>query len=901
VEPWTRIVLERLERVSGEVPDSGLVDELASHLSQVYDTARRGGRTHEQARSEALQMLDAATPLRQAVYARRPSPAGRLAAWAAREPPPPTPQGGLMSRLGLLHDVRYALRTLVRTPTFSVVAILTFAVGIGVNAAVFSVVNGVLLRPLPYADPDRITMIWMDNRPQGIREDITSYPNFLDWRRQASSYAHMAAVRSSSFSLTGAGEPERLRGASTSASFFDVMGVGPVIGRVFGVEHETPGRDLVVVLSHGLWQRRFGGVADVIGRTLVLNGRAHEVIGVMPASMRWPADAELWRPLAPDEGLRDARGAFWLPVIGRMKPGVPVEQAQAEMSAIAARLEDAYPAANKGFGAYVVPLHRQLVGGIERALLVLLGAVAFVLLIACANLANLMLGRTAARRKELAIRTALGAARTRIVRQIVTESLVLALGGGLIGVALAYWATTSFVAIGGDAIPRPEAITLDARVLLFALALATAAALLAGIVPAIQASRGAVVNDLREGGRQGGATASRRTRQALVTAEVALAFVLLIGAGLLTRTVWRMQSVERGFRADGIVTATLSLPASAYAGPAEVRAFYARLLEQVRSLPGVQAAATTTGILQPLVTASNVYGIEGKPDPPPEQRIEYPVEVVSPGLFETLQIEIVRGRAFDERDHADAPGVLVVNETLARRSWPGEDPIGKRMREGRSDSDSPWLTVVGVIRDVHRAHVTRAIRPEVYHSALQQPLRTQTLVIRAAGDPTAVVPAVRRTVQALDAQLPLFQVGTLEGELRESLRQPRFQATLLGAFAAIALLLSAIGIYGVTSHAVSQRTHEVGVRMALGARGGDVLAMMLAQHLQPAVAGIAIGIAGAFVLSRSLRSLLYGVTPGDPLTFAAIAGALVLVALAACWIPARRATRVDPLVALRNE
>ncbi|HXW08651.1 MAG TPA: ABC transporter permease [Vicinamibacterales bacterium] len=806
-----------------------------------------------------------------------------------------------MSSYGFSSDVRYAVRMLLRSPGFSAVAILTFAVGIGVNTAVFSVVNAVLLRPLPYPAPDRITLIWMDNRPQGIREDITSYPNYLDWRSQASSYAHMAAVSPSAVSLTGAGEPERLRAASVTASFFDVMGVAPAIGRVFTADHETPGRDQVVVLSHGLWQRRFGGAPDVVGRTITLNGQPHEVIGVMRPALRWPDRVELWRPLAPGQGLREARGAFWLPVIGRLEAGVSPEQAQAEMTGIATRLEQTYPDANEGFGAYVVPLHQQLVGQVERGLLVLLGSVGFVLLIACANLANLLLGRTAARGRELAVRTALGARRTRIIRQIVTEAAVLALPGSVLGILLAYWATSSFVAVGGEAIPRADGIGIDGRVLGFTLLAAAASTLLAGLWPAVQASRAVVVDYLREGGRQGGAVSSRRTRHVLVAAEIALAFVLLTGAGLLTRTLWRMQALERGFDADRVAMATLSLPAASYATPVDVRGFYARLLDRVRQLPGVEAAATTTGVLQPLVTNSGVFSIEGQPGPPPEQRVEYPIEIVSPGFFAALGIDLVRGREFTGQDHADAPGVVIVNETLARTGWPGLDPIGRRIRPGGENSQAPWQTVIGVIRDVHRADVTRAIRPEVYRCALQASPRTQTLVVRTAGDPRLIIPSIRREAQALDPQLPLFEVGTLKGELHESLRQPRFQATLLAAFALIALLLAAVGIYGVTAHAVGQRTQEVGIRMALGAQGREVMGLLVRQHLRPVIAGVGIGMLGALVLSRSLQSLLYGVSATDPLTFASMAAGLIAVALAACWLPARRAMRVDPLVALRAE
>ena len=788
---------------------------------------------------------------------------------------------------------------LVRSPGFSIVAILTFALGIGVNTAVFSVFNGVLLRPLPYPEPDRITMIWMDNRPQKIKEDITSYPTYRDWRDQNTSYAHMAAYRSASFNLTGADEPERLIGGVATANFFEVMGVRPLLGRVFGKEHETPGNDRVVVISEGLWRRRFGGATDVLGRTLTLGGQPNEIIGVMPEALQEPADAELWKPLAPSEQAREARGGFWLPVIGRLKPGVTPEQAQTEMSAIAARIEEAYPEM-KGFGAYVVPLHRQLVGDIERSLVILLAAVGLVLLIACANLGNLMLGRTAARRKELAIRTALGARRLRLIRQIVTETFVLAIAGGALGLVFASWATGFFISLGGSTIPRPEAITIDGRVLAFALLLAVAAALLAGIIPALQASRSGVVEHLREGGREGGAPVSRRTRSALVAAEVALAFVLLAGAGILVRTLWSMQQVDRGMQTDGVAKVTISLPAALYANAGDVRGFWARLLERVRTLPNVESAATGTGVLQPLVTNSGIYSVEGRPLPPRGERVEYPVEVVSPGYFETLRVSLAAGRTFTESDHADAPRVVIINETLAREGWPGQDPIGRRIRSGDEDSTSPWMTVVGVIRDVRRADVRRVIRPELYMCSLQTTPRTQMVLVRTKGDPATAIPDIRREVRALNPQLPLFNVGTLAEDFSETLTSPRFRAVLLAAFALIALTLAAIGIYGVTAHAVSQRTHEVGIRMALGAGAPQVMTLMLRQHLRPALIGVAAGLVAAIVVSRFLQSLVYGVPATDPLTFTFMAVALVIVAAAACWIPARRATRVDPLVALRE-
>ncbi len=806
----------------------------------------------------------------------------------------------MMNVSTILRDVRYAIRMLLRNPGFTAIALMTFAIGIGANTAVFSVFNAVLLRPLPYPDADRITMMWLDNRPQGITEDIASYPIYRDWREQNTVYEHVAAFRSAAFTLTGAGEPERIDGALTTANFHDVIGLKPVLGRLYGEGHETPGKDAVVMLSYGLWQRQFGGAPDVLGRTMTLNGVPHEIIGVMPAELRVPSTAQLWKPLAPSEQQREARGSFWLPIIGRLKPGVSVEQAQTEMSGIAARLEQTYPV-QAGFGAKIVALHEQIVGDVERSLLVLMAAVGCVLLIACANLGNLMLGRTAARRKELAIRAALGARRGRLIRQIVTETFVLAVAGSVLGLLLAFWVTEFFVSVGGEAIPRADTIGIDAPVLLFTLALAVISAVLAGLLPSIHATRSDLREHLQEGGREGASGGSRRTRSTLIAAEVALAFVLLAGAGILVRTLWSMQQVDRGFDPRGVAVMTVSLPPALYAEPSDVRTFYARLLDQVRVLPSVEHAATTTGILQPLVTSSGIYHIEGKPDPPRGQQIEYPIEIVSPGFFDALRIPLAAGRSFSERDHADAPRTVIVNETFARMSWPDQDPLGRRIKAGTAATDSPWLTVVGVIKDIRRADVTRAIRPELYLSALQVTPRTQTLIVRTSGDPAQILPAVRTVLKSLNPQLPLFATGSLEGELSDTLAQPRFRAVLLAGFALIALALASIGIYGVTAHAVHQRTQEVGVRMALGAQRRDVLLLVLRQHVKPALAGVVLGLIGAFALARFLESMVYGVRATDPLTFAAMAFTLLAVAVAACWIPAQRATRVDAIVALRTQ
>jgi putative ABC transport system permease protein len=896
---WSAIVRGRLAQLTPPSPDDDVVEELAAHLAQAFDDALAEGRSEAEARAHAGRILDEPELLHRLLAARRGPWSQRVTQWSRQEPAV-TPQGGWMVPLAFVRDARYALRLLFRSPVFSLIAILTFAVGIGVNTAVFNVVNGVLLRPLPYPNAEQITMVWLDNRREGIAEDITSYPNYLDWRNQNTSFSHLAGVGRAAFSLTGSGEPERVPGAMVTANFFEVMQTAPIVGRAFTEHHETPGQDGVVLLSHGLWQRRFGGTPDVVGRTLVLSGRPYEIVGVTPPALQYPEDVDLWVPLAPSEALRAARGSFWLPVIGRVRPGVTLEQAQTEMSGIAARLEEEYPG-NRGFGINVVPLRRQLVGNVEQSLVVLLAAVGFVLLIACANLTNLMLGRTAARRRELAIRSALGAARGRLVRQIVTETFVLAVVGALIGVLFAYWSTGFFLAMAGDSIPRQDAVTMDARVLTFALVLALVASLLAGVIPALQASRRTMVEHLREGARAGSGLTSRRTRSVLVGAEVALAIVLLTGAGLLVRTLMTMQQTERGFVPANVAMMRLSPPTASYPDAQAVSIFYSRLLERVRAVPGVQSAATGTGVLQPLLTRSTVFAIDGVPTPPPEERVEYPVEAVSPGYFETLGMTMARGRGFTEADHADAPLAVVINETLARAGWPGQDPIGRRLRPGGDQSEAPWMTVVGVIRDAHRTHVTRAIRPEVYTCALQGPPRTQTLLVRTAGEPTAIIPALRREVRALDPQLPIFDVTTLERELARTLDQPRFQAVLFAAFAAIALLLATIGIYGVTAHAVGLRTQEVGIRMAMGAVRRDVLRLIFIQHLRPALIGLAIGVVGAVLLSRFLRSLLYGVSATDPTTFVVVAAMLLAVAVVACWVPARRATRIDPLVALRTE
>jgi putative ABC transport system permease protein len=798
----------------------------------------------------------------------------------------------------LLKDVRQAVRTTGKSPTFAIAAVAMLAVGIGVNALVFSLTNGALFKGFPLvAGNDHILYISNNGKC------CVSYPDFNDWRAQTTMFDDMALVHGLGITLSdGAGFPEDYTVTEVTSNTFGLVRQKPVLGRDFTPADELPGAPPVVILRYSFWERRFAKDPGVIGRSVRLNGVPTTVIGIMPRGFSFPQNQDLWVPLVPTpEVMRRDRRNTWF-VFGRLSDGATIESARAEMDTIGQRLARAWPASNASLRPEVRTFEEFFIG--ENAALIyraMVGAVGFVLLIACANLGNLMLGRTAARRKELAIRTALGAGRGRLVRQIVTESLVLAAFGSALGLMFAWWATRLFIRIGGDSIPRPDAVAIDGRVMVFTLTIAVVAALLAGIIPALQASRPAVVENLREGGREGGTSASRRTRHVLIAAEVALAFMLLAGAGLLLRTLWTMQNVDRGFSPSRIATMRLSLPGSAYAGPPEVRAFYSRLLERVRALPGVESAATGTGVLMPLLANSGIMTIEGRP-PTPGPQIEYPREIVSPGYFETLGVTLVAGRTFTEQDHADATLVTVVNETFARDAWPGQEPLGRRVRFGGAQSKAPWLTVIGVVRDLRRSDdVRRAVRPEVYMCTLQNPPRSQMLLVRTATDPNAIVASVRREVQAINPQLPLFAVGTLEGQIFETLTTPRFRAVLLAGFAVIALLLATIGIYGVTAHAVGQRTHEVGIRMALGAARRDVLGLILVQHLKPALIGVAVGGVGAVILSQSLRTLVYGIRATDPITFIAMGAALIAVTIVACWIPARRATRVDPLVALRAE
>jgi putative ABC transport system permease protein len=811
-----------------------------------------------------------------------------------------------------MQDVRFGARLLRRSPQFTAVALVMLALGIGANTAIFSVTNALLLRPLPYPDADRIAMIWMDNRTLGLKEDITSYPNFRDWRDQSRTFSHMAAIRPQESNLMGRGEPQRLRGAFATASFFDVLGVTPVIGRAFTAEEETLGKHTVVVISDGLWRQRFNGSRDVIGQTLTLDGTSHEVIGVMPATVDFPVRADLWRPLAPQDRMRAARGSFWLPVIGRMKPGVRVAEAQADMTALARRLEQQYPDSNTGFGAYVVPLQQQLVGRSRTVMLVLAAAVGVLLLIACVNLANLMLARGAVRVKEMALRQALGAPRWRLVRQLLTESLMLSLAGGLLGLALA-GAVKDLVArlhTGTVDTLRPSeyamrlgTIPLDGWVLAFTALVSIGVGLLFGLLPAFSSPARHLGEVLKEGGRASGQPARAHTRNLLVVSEVVLAVVLLVGAGLLVRSFWRLTEVDPGIRTAGVLTASIAMPGYRYKDRAAIVTHAERVLERVRTLPGVTAAAGTSSVFLSITPNSTVFQIEGQPMPRPGEGIEVPFDSVTSGYFETLRVPLRAGRLFTAADHApDAARAAVVNEMMVRTFWRDGQGIGKRFNFGGTPGpDNPWITVVGVVADTKRNGLTRPVRPEIYFPYGQSPSRTLALVARTEGDPALLAPAIRRAVQELDPDQPIFNVATLDQHVAESVAQPRRSSALLGALTFLALLLASLGIYGVLSYTVAQRARELGTRVALGATSRDVFRLVVGQGLGLTVVGVAAGLPLSLLLTRFLSTLLFETTGTDPWTLGATALVMLAVAAVACYIPARRATRLDPLVALREE
>jgi putative ABC transport system permease protein len=818
----------------------------------------------------------------------------------------------------LLQDLRFAGRTLLKRPVFTVIAILTLALGIGANTAIFSVVDSVLLAPLPFQHPERLTMIWASN-PElaakvGLADKLPVSPGtFYDWKT-AKSFEKMAMLDSDRLNLTGIGEPEQVGVVAVSGELFQALGTPAFLGRTL-LPTDDEGQQTSVLLSHRFWSSHFGGDRGIVGRPIRLNGKPLTVVGVMPPHFAFPrggemphgfgfpAEPDLWVPLAFSPKERQNRGNRGFLTVGLLHPGVTLGAAQAEMNAISARIAKSFPDSDTGWNSRVEPLPAALVGDVKPALLILLAAAGVVLLIACVNVANLLLAAAASRQKEIALRTALGADRGRMVRQLLTESALLALAGGAVGLLFADWGLRVIAYWIPDDIPVAHEVAIDPGILLFALGVTLLTGVLAGLAPALQMTRPDLAESLRDGTRAGSGTSrGGRTRRALVVIETALAVLLVAGAGLLVRSFARLITVNPGFRAAGTLSLEVSLPQTKYAERPRREAFTAALLERLRALPGVTSAGMISKL--PVSGGEEIEGleIEGQPRPKPSEIPLADYRQVSPGYFETLGIRRLAGRVFDDSDAAGKPLVAVIGETLARAYWPGADPLGKRFRTGGlGGNPQPWVTVVGVVGDVRQAGLQIDPRPQVYVPQAQEATRDQAFVLRTAGDPKALAAAARGAVYAVDRDQPVSRVRPMGEIVAQSVAAQRFNMVLLGMFAGLALVLAAVGIYGITAYSVAQRTREMGLRMALGAQPWTVLALVLREAGALALAGVASGLVLAFAATRVMASLLYGVGATDPATFASVTAALALVSLFAAWVPGRRATQVDPMVALRTE
>jgi putative ABC transport system permease protein len=800
----------------------------------------------------------------------------------------------------MLNDLRYALRQLIKAPSFTIVAILTLALGIGACTAIFSVVNVVLLRPLDYSDPDRIVAIRETQLPQ-FPEFSVSPPNFLDWEKQTKSYEYLAAYSGAALNLTGEGEPQRLIGVKATAHYFDVYGVKPVLGRMLLPEEDGQGKNHVVVLSYSFWQRVFGGARDVLGRAIQLNGEPYNVVGVAPPGFGLASKVELWTPMAfkPDETANDARGGHYLNVVGRLKPGVMVTQARAELTVIADQLAKQYPDPQKGWGIFMMPIQDYSVRDVKPVLYTLLGAVGCVLLIACANLANLLLARATARSREISIRAALGAGRGRLVRQLLTESVVLAVCGGIAGIILARWGLDALLALAPTTLPRISEIHLDSRVLLFSLALSVVTGLVFGIAPAWLAARADVNEALKQGTRgstEGGARG--RLRSALVVIEVTFALVLLGGAGLLARSFIQLANVDPGFTPENATLLRLSLPGKKYAEKDQQIGFANALVESMKNLPGVQAVGITHSM--PLVSDYVLsFNIEGRPALDPAESPSLNYYAVTPDYFRAMGIRLVRGRVFTPQDDARAPRVAIINETMARQFFPNENPLGKRINI--STGPDAWREIVGVVGDIKQYGVDKTTSAQGYEPFAQVPFTSLNVVLRTKGSPAALLGSLRPTVYAIDKDQPVGIIRPLEEIMADNIARQRFAMLLLTVFSGVALVIAAVGIYGVMAYNVVQRTGEFGIRMALGAQQRDVLKLVLTQGGKLIGLGLVIGLLATIGASRAMGSMLFNTSAYDPLTLASITLLLGAVALVACFFPANRATKVNPIEALRTE
>ena len=807
----------------------------------------------------------------------------------------------------LVQDLRYGLRMLLKRPGFTVIALVTLALGIGANTAVFSVVNAVLLRPLPFPQSERLVYVWESLRSDPSNEDSMTPYNFTDLHERNQSFDAYFALRYTSAALTGDGMPESLNAIEASADFGRAMGVPAALGRIFSADEDQPGRSRVAVISDGLWKRRFGASAQVIGQSVQLNGEPYTVIGVMPAGFNFPnPEIDLWKPLALDLS-KYQRGTAFLQGVARLKEGVTPEQARADLLAIAAQLEQQYPNSNRDVTFKPVLLRTELVGEIEKPLLILFGAVVLVLLIACVNVANLVLGRATARWKEIALRSALGASRWSLIRMLLTESVLLAVAGGALGLLLAAYGIDALTKISPDAIPSRHQVTMDGFVIAFTFAMSLLTGVLFGLAPAWQATGADLNRALREDSRSAiGAGRLKLIRSGLVVAEVGLSLVLLVGAGLLLQSFWKLLHVNPGFRSENVATCLVNLPRVKYPEFRQRADFFRRVLDEVRAQPGVESAAAVTSIPFGGSRGQSTFGIDGRPTPPDSNGPSADRHQASPGYFQAVGIPLLAGRDFSDADDSTHPGVVVINETAAKQFWPDEDPIGKHLTVGMPDEVALYgkpvsREIIGVVGNVKHEKLNDAFQPEIYLPAWQLPAEGMSLVVRGRAQADNLINGMRAAVQAVDKDQPIRRTRLLDSAIARSVAPQRFVTMLLMLFAGLALLLAAVGIYGVMSHAVAQRTQEIGIRMALGASSGDVLRLVVGQGMLLAVSGLGVGLLAALALTRLIKSLLFNVSASDPMTFAAIALLLGGVALVACYLPARRAAKVDPMVALRYE
>jgi len=807
----------------------------------------------------------------------------------------------------LLQDLRYSIRTLASKPMFTAAAVLSVALGIGANTAIFSVVNSVLLKSLPYHDPDRLVLAWGVETDTRLNErSQVSATDVADYRAQSSGFEDITTYGNWSATFTGQGEPERIDGMQVGDGYFAIMRGAPLLGRVFSAEGQIEGKDSVIVLGYGLWQRRFGGDPGVVGRQISLSGRPYTVVGVMPKSFAFlpaglvGADPEFYRPVA-EKYDDEQRSARHLRAIGRLKRGVTLERAQSEMNTITARIEQEHPTTDASYGIRLVSIGEDTVGGLRPTLLMLLGAVGFVLLIACANVANMLLARATARRREIAVRAALGAARMRLVRQFLTESILLAIAGGALGLGLAWYGTRIIEALGSQAFPQLGGIDIDGRVMAFTLGVALLTGVIFGLAPALSGSRLDMNSPLKEGGRTGPAPGRSRLRGALVVSEVAMSVVLLAAAGLLIKSVARLRDVDPGFKPAQLLTMDLSLPSVRYAQPGAQAGFYRKLVEGIDALPGVESSGFVS--ILPLGRDFDGRGLVVEDHPKPRgQEISPDMYVVTPGYLRAMGIRLLKGRMLSGEDSETAPLAALINDRMAQELWPDGDPLGKRIRFPGLPGQSPkWRSIVGVVGSVKQYGLDRDDKLQFYLPEDQYPIQSGSLVIRSRAEPLSLAAAVRGAVRALDGELPVYNVETMDQLLADSISLRRLSMVMLTVFALVALTLAATGIYSVISYSVSQRTQEIGVRMALGASRWDVLRLVFSIGMLPAAIGACVGFACALALTRFMASLLFQISPADPSTFGLIVGVLAGVALMACYIPARRATRTDPMIALRYE